>query len=139
MDDLKHALNGRYELVLQLLSVLENGPAVKAIVDHVVNLCKTKLYLSIPVLISHITVGDAVINLRTLILSYRLRCASNATSHHQKNDLQRKGLNYLERYFYLISFGSFLESWQPESDHTFSQFIKVRHVAFANRKQRLNK
>lgn len=46
MDDLKHALGGRYDLVLQMLSVLENGPAVKAMTDHVVNLCRHSQQIS---------------------------------------------------------------------------------------------
>lgn len=45
MDDLKHALGGRYEIVLQLISVLENGPAVKSLADHIINLCLLRVVI----------------------------------------------------------------------------------------------
>jgi hypothetical protein len=79
LDDLINAIQGRYDIVLQLVATLESGTASKTLVDHLVDDCAS------------------TINLRHTVLNHRLRYASSSIAARQKPDLNRQGLKALER------------------------------------------
>ena len=111
LENLRNALEGRYDIVLQLLSCLDDGVTGKAVVDAVLDHC------------------DAVVNLRSMILTHRLQAASvgiSASEEHKRSALV-KGRRQLERYFFLISFASFLNTVSLSGEERFSQWVSDRH------------
>lgn len=108
MDDLTHAIQGHYDIVLQLVACLETGTASKGLVDQLID------------------ESGAVINLRHTILTQRLRYASNAIPAKEKPELYRRGLKALERYFFLVAFASFIEQSQDIKNAQFGQWAKSR-------------
>ncbi|KAK4050677.1 hypothetical protein OIV83_003403 [Microbotryomycetes sp. JL201] len=99
LENLRTALIGRYDIVLSLLSTLDDGALQKTVVDTVLDHC------------------DHLVNLRESVLQHRVRYASlarlNSTS---SEDHRSRALGALERYFFLVAFSSFV----AESDSTFS-------------------
>lgn len=87
---------GEYKIILQLLTVLPYGKIAKRIADIAINAC------------SHVQ------NLRAAIYDFKLRCESTSeTPPHKLHALLECGLNYLMRYFYLVTFAEYLleEPW----------------------------
>jgi len=90
-SDRDRFLAGEYKIILQLLSVLPYGQSAKTIADHAINAC------------SHVQ------NLRTAIHDFKLRLEAilDRTSQVYYATMEC-GLNYLMRYFYLITFAEYL-------------------------------
>ncbi|BGP13466.1 hypothetical protein JCM10213v2_001386 [Rhodosporidiobolus nylandii] len=112
LENLRSALLGNFDLILSLLSVIDDGSEVKRVVDAVVDNC------------------DAMINLRESILTHRVRYASLALSDSTTASDQRSAaLAALERYFFLIAFAAFSteasSALEPGGD-TFSGWLKKR-------------
>ncbi|GAA5990599.1 hypothetical protein JCM11641_007799 [Rhodosporidiobolus odoratus] len=91
LENLRSALLGNFDIILSLLSCLDDGVAVKRVVDAVVDS------------------SDAMVNLRESILTHRARYASLALSDSSTAADQRSAaLAALERYFFLVTFAAFV-------------------------------
>ncbi|GAA5826021.1 hypothetical protein JCM11251_000094 [Rhodosporidiobolus azoricus] len=111
LENLRSALLGNFEIILSLLSCLDNAASTKAIVDAIVD------------------ATDAMVNLRESILIHRVRYASHAlTDAPVAADQRSAALAALERYFFLIAFAAFVEDSPPSSKSgmTFSSWLKRR-------------
>ncbi len=80
---------GLYSVIRSLLRVLERGNVGKAVLDCVVDSC------------------SAMQNLREAITSYRHRLL-NESKEHKRATLMAVCIEYLERYYILIAFTSYL-------------------------------
>lgn len=92
-------LAGEYKIIMNLLQVLDHGKQAKRILDAAIDGC------------------DAIQNLRTAIYDFKL-----------KEGVER-GLNYLLRYFFLISFAEFLleiDCDAPQPNCTFAAWLAER-------------
>ncbi|GAA5856222.1 hypothetical protein JCM8547_000828 [Rhodosporidiobolus lusitaniae] len=91
LENLRSALLGNFDIILSLLSCLDDGQGVKRVVDAVVDHC------------------DAMVNLRESVLVHRVRYASLALSTPSLASSQRgAALAALERYFFLVAFAAFV-------------------------------
>ncbi|GAA5906325.1 uncharacterized protein JCM6883_005515 [Sporobolomyces salmoneus] len=115
MENLRSALLGKYDIVLSLLSTLDDGSATKKVVDSIIDHC------------------DALVNLRESVLAHRVRYASLALLDEQSAAEHRsQALAALQRYFFLVTFGAFVaETPLPTSTSTsrpptFSSWLKHR-------------
>eukprot|EP00197_Chlamydomonas_leiostraca_P007983 CAMPEP_0202863826 /NCGR_PEP_ID=MMETSP1391-20130828/4304_1 /ASSEMBLY_ACC=CAM_ASM_000867 /TAXON_ID=1034604 /ORGANISM="Chlamydomonas leiostraca, Strain SAG 11-49" /LENGTH=1425 /DNA_ID=CAMNT_0049543499 /DNA_START=116 /DNA_END=4393 /DNA_ORIENTATION=- len=82
---------GNYGVIRSLLRALDKGPEAKQVLDVVIDSC------------------SAMQNLREGIFSYRARFLKEAREK-QRNTLLNVCLEYLERYYMLISFAGYLSS-----------------------------
>ena len=82
-------------MIRSLTRVLEKGPKSKSQIDAVIDAC------------------SEFQSLREGIVTYRARFL-NAASESQRNNLQRVVIDYLERYFMLITFTSYLNTINPD-------------------------
>ncbi|BGP42410.1 hypothetical protein JCM10450v2_006504 [Rhodotorula kratochvilovae] len=115
LENLRAALLGNFDIILSLLSTLDDGSGVKKVVDAIVDDC------------------DAMVNLRESIVQHRVRYASLALLDERTAAAFRaSALAALERYFFLLAFGSFLSSPPPSgpdssaSTPSFSAWLKRR-------------
>ncbi|KAJ3025713.1 hypothetical protein HK097_006611, partial [Rhizophlyctis rosea] len=83
--DLKAAILGNYRCILQLCSVLSQGSFGKKVVDEIINQC------------------DVMINLREVILMHRVQYSTTG-----EGPALEKALGCLERYFFLVTFGAYV-------------------------------
>ncbi|KAH8925172.1 hypothetical protein BT69DRAFT_1307991 [Atractiella rhizophila] len=88
LEGLRNAVLGSYDVILSLLSVLDDGHSSKRVVDAVIDQC------------------DLVINLRDQIVEERIQYA--LTALNQKGASVKRAVHALERYFFLIAFASFI-------------------------------
>jgi len=86
---------GDFSLVRSLLRVLEKGPEGKLQMDAVIDACASFQ------------------NLRESIVTYRDRFLK-AVTETQRENFQRVVVDYLERYFMLITFGAYLITVAPD-------------------------
>lgn len=90
-DDTKaRFLQGEFKLILQLIGVLGYGKLAKALTDKAIDSCE------------HLQ------NLRSAIYDYKLRVEAAPPESRKYEALMQVGLNYLIRYFYLITFCDYL-------------------------------
>ena len=91
LDNLRAAVAGSFDLILSLLSILDDGAAHKQLVDDIIDRC------------------DAVTNIREAVVEHRVRHASLALLDEASSRAHRhKALAALERYFYLIAFAAYV-------------------------------
>lgn len=104
IDDLRNAVLGNYQCVLQLTSVIKNGTKIKRIVDEAINKC------------------DRLINLREEILIYRVSYSVTGNI-----EFLEKSLGFLERYSYLLTFCAFVhEKAECEIYPSFQEWLRSR-------------
>ncbi|RUS27280.1 hypothetical protein BC938DRAFT_483485 [Jimgerdemannia flammicorona] len=104
IDNLKNAILGNYQWITGLVSVLESGTYSKKLLDVVIDRC------------------DALINIREDILMNRVRHTSSSDTVYLS-----KALVGLERYFFLLSFTSYVnESPDSRFEVPFSRWVKQR-------------
>jgi hypothetical protein len=85
---------GQYNLILQLMGVLQYGKLAKYLTDLAIDSC------------------DHMQNLRVAIFDYRIRLAAIPLDSSKYQMTFTVGCNYLVRYFYLITFADYLiEVW----------------------------
>ena len=100
LEHLINAVNGNYQLVLDLIRILDKGPHIKRIVDQLVDEC------------------DQIVNIRDRILFYRIKYVNS------KSEIDLfKGKAQLERYYTLLVTLSYIISHNNEP---FSQWLKNR-------------
>ncbi|KAI8092745.1 inositol hexakisphosphate-domain-containing protein [Halteromyces radiatus] len=123
MDNLMEAIMGNYHSVVALTSVLDSGVFSKRILDEMIDR------------------SDAVVNLREIILTNRIRynntTASSSSSKnnkpngsgngYEKNLYLEKASKALQRYFFLLCFMAYInESPNTRFETRFSSWIKAR-------------
>ncbi|GAA6059315.1 hypothetical protein JCM10212_005895 [Sporobolomyces blumeae] len=117
MENLRSALLGNYDIVLSLLSTLDDASRTKKVVDAIVDHC------------------DALVNLRESVLQHRVRYASLALLDERSAAEHRsQALAALQRYFFLVTFAAFVdETPLPSSSTTnasrpvtFSKWLNTR-------------
>lgn len=101
INDLRNAVLGNYQCILQLTSVINNGTKIKRIVDDAINKC------------------DRLINLREEILIYRVSYSVTGNI-----EFLAKSLGFLERYSYLLTFCAFVQ--EGEVHLSFQEWLKNR-------------
>lgn len=109
LENLRMAIEGEYDLILNLLSCLDMGEAAKALADAAIDQC------------------DAIINLREDVLNHRINFAMAAMDEENRDLHYRKGAAGLERYFFLIAFASFIAETQDAPDMKYSKWLEVRY------------
>ncbi|KAI8060490.1 inositol hexakisphosphate-domain-containing protein [Gongronella butleri] len=115
LDSLKEAIIGNYHSVVSLTSVLENGDFHKRLLDQMMDR------------------SDAVVHLREMILTNRIRysCQQNSKSYRHQLYLERASKS-LQRYFFLICFTAYVnQSEDTRFDTRFSSWIKTRTEVWA--------
>ncbi|GJN93415.1 hypothetical protein Rhopal_006470-T1 [Rhodotorula paludigena] len=118
LENLRSALLGNFDIILSLLSCLDDGSQVKKVVDAVVDSC------------------DAMVNLRESIVQYRVRYASLALLDERTAAAYRQSaLAALERYFFLLAFGAFISDTSSPSpvlpSSPSSRETPTEHVTFS--------
>jgi len=96
--------NGDYAMIKKLVSHLEDGEAIKQQVDDAIDYC------------AHFQ------NLRNAILE----CKVKVDSGEDVQKFLKRGLNYLERYWWLIVFNAYLNEQAPKYKKKFSNWMKAR-------------
>jgi protein-tyrosine phosphatase len=102
------ALAAEYVVIKKLVDTLENGVASKQLVDHAVDQC------------------EHMQNLRECIAECRDQAMDASLPSAKRDFFMLRAVNYLERYFYLICFASYL---LEEREHLFR---RTRFVAWMN-------
>jgi hypothetical protein len=107
--------NGQYNLVLQLIAVLQYGKLAKYLTDMAIDSC------------------EHMQNLRVAIYDYRIRLAALPMESEKYQMTFTMGCNYLVRYFYLITFADYLiEEWSAfdkslhQKPMPFSEWLAIR-------------
>ncbi|GAA6022381.1 hypothetical protein JCM10207_004746 [Rhodosporidiobolus poonsookiae] len=109
LENLRSALLGNFDIILSLLSCLDDGQAVKKVVDAVADHC------------------DAMVNIRESILQSRVRYATLALSDSASAIKHRTtALAALERYFFLIAFAAFVSESSSHFTTPFSAWLRKR-------------
>ncbi|KAJ3193150.1 hypothetical protein HK101_005337 [Irineochytrium annulatum] len=105
IDDLKNAVLGNYQYILQLASVLHDGSECKRLLDEAINSC------------------DAMVNLREVILLNRVQFSNTG----DPTSLE-KAVGCLERYFFLLAFCSYINESVGSGVNTdvFSEWLRAR-------------
>lgn len=110
LDRLRKGHMGNYQMILSLLSSLDNGRQMKRLVDRVIDAC------------------DAVVNLRENVIAHRIKYSVTAMDDKNRQNLLDKALRSLEQYFDLIVFAAYVEEEDAgDSGVTFSSWLKVGH------------
>ncbi|KAG2071110.1 hypothetical protein BDR04DRAFT_1016893 [Suillus decipiens] len=109
LENLRKAHQGNYGVILSLLGCLDHGLQTKRLVDRVIDAC------------------DHVTNLREDIFTYRVKYSlTTADSDESKReDLLSKALRALEKYFFMITFASYVDSVE-DFEMTFWDWLKAR-------------
>ncbi|KAI8809960.1 inositol hexakisphosphate-domain-containing protein [Cladochytrium replicatum] len=82
--------NGEYKVILQLIAVLQYGKVAKRLTDRAIDFC------------------DHMQNLRVAIYDFKLRVEALQPGTKKHTEMLDTALNYLVRYFYLITFAAYL-------------------------------
>lgn len=116
-NEISRYKKGDYKIILQLISVLQYGKISKKLTDKAIDLC------------------EQLQNLRVAVYDYKLRTEACEPGSAKYETLLSIGLNYLVRYFYLITFADYLlqtmTSLSPQSltkseYPSFSHWLKER-------------
>ncbi|GAA5942648.1 hypothetical protein JCM1841_006801 [Sporobolomyces salmonicolor] len=118
LENLRAALLGNYDIILSLLSCLDDASATKKVVDAIIDHC------------------DTLVNLRESVLQHRVRYASLALlDESSAAEHRQQALAALERYFFLLTFAAFVaETPLPSTTalssdgkrQTFSSWLNAR-------------
>jgi hypothetical protein len=78
---------GNYQIVLALLSSLDNGREIKRLVDDVIDSCKFGSLVSpSPYNYSLTTPGDTVVNLREVVIEHRIKYSVSSMDEKSRKD-----------------------------------------------------
>lgn len=78
LESLRKAHMGNYQVVLSLLSSLDNGREVKRLVDALIDTC------GFPFAIVSDETGDSVVNLREAVVEHRIKYSVAAMDDHDR-------------------------------------------------------
>lgn len=111
-NERKRYMRGEYKLVLQLIRVLPHGKLSKMYADRAIDTC------------GHIQ------DIRGAIYDFKLRSESHEAGSKKLEGTLEAGLNYLIRYFFLVTFADYLLEYQDaqlkESFPSFSSWLADR-------------
>jgi hypothetical protein len=107
LENLRMAVEGDYDLILNLLSCLDTGSASKSLADAAIDQC------------------EAVLNLREEILAHRVKLAMVAMDDEHRDLHYRKAASGLERYFFLVAFANYIAETENKPDTKYSTWIEV--------------
>jgi len=93
-------LSGRYQVILSLIRLLEQGAEAKQITDSVIDFC------------------DALQNLREAIVDLKFLSESDEKPALQRAGAKERGVEYVKRYYQLIEFVAYLLSLNPDDTIT---------------------
>jgi hypothetical protein len=100
-------LRGEYKMILGLVRVIPDGARIKQQTDCVIDHC------------------DHVQNLRTCIYETKSRAQTALPS--RRHEMERRWINYLIRYFFLITFNAYFRDEAPSHfSKSFGQWYKER-------------
>ncbi|RSH87875.1 uncharacterized protein EHS24_000393 [Apiotrichum porosum] len=109
LESLRRAHMGNYQIVLSLLSSLDHGREIKALVDQIIDDC------------------DAVVNLRENVIENRIKYSVASRDDKQSQGYLDRAVRSLEQYFDLIVFAAYVEHPQGMSSGAkFSSWLKAR-------------
>lgn len=110
LDNLSRAVRGNYSIILSLLGCLDYGTFVKRLVDVVIDSC------------------DHVLNLREVVLDHRIKYSITTTDDKRRRDSLVRAGKALEKYYFLLAFGSYIEQVgsTANADESFSNWLKAR-------------
>ncbi|KAJ9126445.1 hypothetical protein QFC24_002188 [Naganishia onofrii] len=109
LDSMRNAYMGNYQVVLSLLSSIENGKETKALVDTLIDSC------------------DAVVNLREIIVDLRMRYSVSTADERTRISLLDRATQALERYFFLVAFASYVDEEDAgATGKTFADWLMQR-------------
>lgn len=91
LEALRNAYMGNYQVILSLLSAIDQGKERKALVDTLIENC------------------DQVVDLREIILEFRLQYSTSGGDEKTRVAWLDRAEQALERYFFLICFASYVE------------------------------
>ncbi|KAG1804399.1 inositol hexakisphosphate-domain-containing protein [Suillus subaureus] len=94
LENLRKAHQGNYGVILSLLGCLDHGLQAKRLVDRVIDAC------------------DHVTNLREDVFTYRVKYSLTTADNDEskREDLLSKARSALEKYFFMITFASYVDS-----------------------------
>ncbi|TFY82418.1 hypothetical protein EWM64_g1600 [Hericium alpestre] len=107
LDNLRKAHMGNYGIILSLLGCLDHGLKAKKLVDSIIDAC------------------DHVVNLREDILIHRIHYSLTTLDESNREESLQKAVKSLEKYFFMITFMSYVES-QDDFSESFSSWLKAR-------------
>jgi protein-tyrosine phosphatase len=109
LENLRKAHQGNYGVILSLLGCLDHGLQAKRLVDRVIDAC------------------DHVTNLREDIFTYRVKYSLTTADNDEskREDLLSKARSALEKYFFMITFASYVDSVE-DFEMTFLDWLKAR-------------
>ncbi|KAJ7822077.1 inositol hexakisphosphate-domain-containing protein [Mycena olivaceomarginata] len=107
LDNLRKAHMGNYGVILSLLGCLDHGLQAKRLVDRVID------------------AADHVTNLREDILMHRLKYSMTSMEEAKGEDFLDKAVKALEKYFFIITFTSFVDGTEDFSQ-SFSDWLTTR-------------
>jgi hypothetical protein len=87
LEQLRKAHMGNYQIVLALLSSLDNGREIKRLVDDVIDSCKFGFLVSpSPSNYRLTTPGDTVVNLREVVIEHRIKYSVSSMDEKSRKD-----------------------------------------------------
>jgi hypothetical protein len=109
LESLRNAYTGNYQVILSLLSSIDQGREMKNLVDTLIENC------------------DQVVNLREIILECRLQYSVSGADEKARVVWLDRAVQALERYFFLIAFASYVEDENAgSSGRKFSEWLLTR-------------
>jgi len=99
---------GEYHVILKIVSTIEDGELIKAQVDDAIDAC------------------SEMQNLRDAIYECKVTSENPATSEIDKKMYFKRGINYLERYWWLILFNTYLNNTAPKFPRSFTKWMQSR-------------
>lgn len=109
LENLRKAHQGNYGVILSLLGCLDHGLQAKRLVDRVIDAC------------------DHVNNLREDVFTYRVKYSLTTADNDEskREDLLSKARSALEKYFFMITFASYVDSVE-DFETTFLDWLNAR-------------
>ncbi|KAG1860386.1 inositol hexakisphosphate-domain-containing protein [Suillus subluteus] len=109
LENLRKAHQGNYGVILSLLGCLDHGLQAKRLVDRVIDAC------------------DHVTNLREDVFTHRVKYSLTTADNDEskREDLLFKARSALEKYFFMITFASYVDS-VDDFEMTFSDWLNAR-------------
>ena len=140
LENLRLAVEGEYDIILNLLSCLDAGKASKSLVDAAIDQCENyRRYGTFTLSFIYLHLGDSVINLREDILNHRINLALAAMDEQHRSLHLNKTLAGLERYFFLVAFASYIAETDIKPGLKYSEWLLVSRnracIAHANKIQ----
>ncbi|KAG1872156.1 inositol hexakisphosphate-domain-containing protein [Suillus subluteus] len=116
LENLRKAHQGNYGVILSLLGCLDHGLQAKRLVDRVIDAC------------------DHVTNLREDVFTHRVKYSLTTADNDEskREDLLFKARSALEKYFFMITFASYVDS-VDDFEMTFSDWLNFLRKTYGSR------